>query len=118
VTVQLNQDTAALHDQINNYQLGVGPNVALADCPGAKAGATTFASPVLKFSHYDFGPFVGVKATVSADANLVPGTAPGRYPLTVQCGGKAYTATISVPAPQVSQVPSGAAKAGDGSLAD
>ncbi|WP_020662588.1 hypothetical protein [Amycolatopsis benzoatilytica] len=118
VTVQLNQDTAVLHDQLNVYQRGVGPNLALADCPGATAGATTFSSPVLQFSHYDFGPFIGVKATVSADANLVPGTAPGSYPLTVNCGGKAYTATFSVSAPQVSKVPAGAAKAGDGSLAD
>lgn len=118
VTVQLNQDTAVLHDQLNIYQHGVGPNLALADCPGAKPGATTFSSPALTFSHYDFGPFVGVKATVSADANLAPGTAPGRYPLTVNCGGKPYTATFSVPAPQVSKVPSGAAKAGDGSLAE
>ena len=117
VTVQLNQDTVVLHGQLNVYQRGVGPNLALADCPGAKSGATTFSSPALTFSHYDFGPFVGVKATVAADATLVPGTAPGSYPLTVTCGGKPYTATFTVSAPQVSKVPAGAAKAGDGSLA-
>ncbi len=118
VTVQLNQDTAVLHGQVNVYQRGDDANVALADCPGAQAGATKFSSPVLKFSGYDFGPFVSVRATVSAAAELVPGTAPGRYPLTVACGGKPYTTTFSVPAAQVSRVPAGAAKAGDGSLAE
>ncbi|GAA3539758.1 hypothetical protein GCM10022222_24200 [Amycolatopsis ultiminotia] len=117
VTVQLNQDTVALHGMVDHYQRG-DTNVALADCPGAKPGAVTFSSPVLKFSGYDFGPFIGVKATVSADAELVPGTAAGQYPLTVTCSGKPYTATFSVPAAQVTQVPAGGAKAGDGSLAE
>ncbi|HWD06553.1 MAG TPA: hypothetical protein VG674_29355 [Amycolatopsis sp.] len=116
VTVQLNQDTAVLHGLVDKYQRG-DVNVALADCPGAKAGSTKFSSPVLKFDDYDFGPFIGVKATVSASADLVPGTAAGSYPLTVTCGGKDYTATFSVPAAQVVEVPSGAAKTGDGSLA-
>ncbi|MEV0065063.1 hypothetical protein [Amycolatopsis sp. NPDC050768] len=117
VTVQLNQDTAALHGLVNHFQRGES-NVALADCPGAKAGSTTFSSPVLKFANYDFGPFVGVRATVSADADLVSGTAAGDYPLTVACGGKTYAATFTVPAAQVATVPAGAAKAGDGSLAE
>ncbi|WP_452039152.1 hypothetical protein [Amycolatopsis jiangsuensis] len=117
VTVQLNQDTAALHGMVDHFQRA-DANVALADCPGATPGSTTFSSPVLRFSGYDFGPFVGVKATVSADAELLSGTAAGSYPLTVTCGGKPYTTTFSVPAAQVSQVPSGAAKAGDGSLAE
>ncbi|MEV4600086.1 hypothetical protein AB0K15_22125 [Amycolatopsis sp. NPDC049253] len=117
VTVQLNQDTAALHGLVNHFQRGES-NVALADCPGAKAGSTTFSSPVLKFANYDFGPFLGVHATVSADADLLSGTAAGDYPLTVACGGKTYTATFTVPAAQVATVPAGAAKAGDGSLAE
>ncbi|WP_432849798.1 hypothetical protein ACQPXB_05235 [Amycolatopsis sp. CA-161197] len=117
VTVQLNQDTAALHGLVNHFQRGES-NVALADCPGAKAGSTTFSSPVLKFANYDFGPFIGVNATVSADADLVSGTAAGDYPLTVACGGKTYSATFTVPASQVATVPEGAAKAGDGSLAE
>ncbi|QRP45185.1 hypothetical protein [Amycolatopsis sp. FDAARGOS 1241] len=117
VTVQLNQDTAVLHGMVDKYQRGEA-NVALADCPGAKAGSTTFSSPVLTFASYDFGPFIGVQATVSARAELAPGTAAGAYPLTVSCGGKTYSTTFSVPAAQVAEVPSGAAKAGDGSLAE
>ncbi|MFI5606254.1 hypothetical protein [Amycolatopsis sp. NPDC051903] len=117
VTVQLNQDTVALHGMVGKYQRGEA-NVALADCPGAKAGSTTFSSPVLKFADYDFGPFIGVQATVSAGADLAPGTAAGTYPLTVSCAGKSYSTTFSVPAAQVARVPSGAAKAGDGSLAE
>ncbi|WP_326568312.1 hypothetical protein VSH64_42190 [Amycolatopsis rhabdoformis] len=117
VTVQLNQDTAALHGLVNHFQRGED-NVALADCPGAKSGTATFSSPVLKFSGYDFGPFIGVQATVSADAALAPGTAAGSYPLTITCAGKAYNATFTVPAAQVAEVPAGGAKAGDGSLAE
>ncbi|WP_037366017.1 hypothetical protein [Amycolatopsis orientalis] len=117
VTVQLNQDTAVLHGQVNVYQRGTDPNTALAYCPGAKAGTAEFSSPALKFSQYSYGETVGVKATMSASASLVPGTKPGSYPLTVTCGGKQYRATFTVPAPQVSRVPQGAAKAGDGSLA-
>ncbi|MGW4483654.1 hypothetical protein ACWEOE_07415 [Amycolatopsis sp. NPDC004368] len=117
VTVQLNQDTPAMPGLVNHFQRGED-NVALADCPGANVGSTTFSSPVLKFGNYDFGPFIGVQATVSADAELAPGTAAGDYPLTVACGGKTYTAKFSVPAAQVTKVPAGAAKAGDGSLAE
>ncbi|MET9261166.1 hypothetical protein [Amycolatopsis sp. NPDC004079] len=117
VTVQLNQDTAVRHGQMNAYQRGSDPNLALAYCPGAKAGAATFSSPALAFSQYYYGEMVGVKATMSARANLVPGTKPGSYPLTVTCDGKQYNATFTVPAAQVSRVPQGAAKAGDGSLA-
>lgn len=117
VTVQLNQDTAVLHGQVNAYQRGSDPNVAFAYCPGAKAGTAAFSSPALKFSQYFYGEMVGVKATMSAHANLVPGTKPGSYPLTVTCAGKQYNATFTVPAAQVSRVPQGAAKAGDGSLA-
>ncbi|MGW7538021.1 hypothetical protein [Amycolatopsis sp. NPDC054798] len=117
VTVQLNQDTAVLHGQVNAFQRGSDPNLALAYCPGAKAGTAAFSSPALTFSKYFYGEMVGVKATMSANANLVPGTKPGSYPLTVTCAGKQYTATFTVPAAQVSRVPKGAAKAGDGSLA-
>ncbi|WP_406640864.1 hypothetical protein [Amycolatopsis sp. WGS_07] len=117
VTVQLNQDTAVLHGQVNAYQRGSDPNMAFAYCPGAKAGTATFSSPVLAFSQYFYGEMVGVKATMSAHANLVPGTKPGSYPLTVTCDGKQQTTTFTVPAAQVSRVPKGAAKAGDGSLA-
>jgi hypothetical protein len=116
VSVQLNQDTAG-QQTLNKFQRG-DDNVALAQCPGAKAGATSFSSPVLTFANYDFGPFIGVEATVSADALLVPGTPAGSYPLTVNCGGKPYSAKFTVPAAQVAKVPAGAAKAGDGSLAE
>lgn len=117
VSVQLNLDTAALHGTVNKFQRGED-NVALAQCPGAKAGATSFSSPVLHFENYFFGQMVGVQATVSADALLATGTPAGSYPLTVNCGGKAYSATFTVPAAQVAKVPAGAAKAGDGSLAE
>nr|WP_091624370.1 hypothetical protein [Amycolatopsis saalfeldensis] len=116
VSVQLNQDTAG-QQTLNKFQRG-DDNVALAQCPGAKAGATSFSSPVLTFANYDFGPFIGVEATVSADALLVPGTPAGSYQLTVNCGGKPYSAKFTVPAAQVAKVPAGAAKAGDGSLAE
>lgn len=117
VTVQLNQDTAVLHGQVNAYQRGSDPNLALAYCPGAKEGTAAFSSPALRFSQYFYGEMVGVKATMNAHASLAPGTKPGSYPLTVTCGGKQYNATFTVPAAQVSRVPQGAAKAGDGSLA-
>ena len=117
VSVQLNLDTAVLHGMVNKFQRGED-NLALAQCPGAKAGATSFSSPVLHFEKYYFGEMVGVKATVSANALLVTGTPAGSYPLTVSCGGKAYSATFTVPAAQVTEVPAGAAKAGDGSLAE
>ncbi|MFF0146848.1 hypothetical protein ATK36_2478 [Amycolatopsis sulphurea] len=117
VTVQLNQDTAATQGKVGHFQRG-DVNVALANCAGAKAGSATFSSPVLWFSDYSFGQFVDVKATMGAEAYLVSGTAAGQYPLTVTCGGKSSTTTFSVPAEQVGQVPDGAAKAGDGSLAE
>ncbi|WP_409466777.1 hypothetical protein [Amycolatopsis sp. GA6-003] len=117
VTVQLNRDTAVLHGHVNAYQRGSEPNQAFAYCPGANAGTAEFSSPVLKFSQYFYGEMVGVKATMSAHADLVPGTGPGSYPLTLTCAGKQYSATFTVPAAQVSRVPKGAAKAGDGSLA-
>jgi hypothetical protein len=116
VSVQLNQDTAG-QQTLNKFQRG-DDNVALAQCPGAKAGATTFSSPVLTFANYDFGPFIGVEATVTADALLVPGTPAGSYQLTVNCAGKPYNTKFTVPAAQVAKVPAGAAKAGDGSLAE
>lgn len=116
VSVQLNQDTAG-QQTLNKFQRG-DDNVALAQCPGAKAGATSFSSPVLTFANYYFGPFIGVEATVSANARLVPGTPAGSYQLTVNCGGKPYSAKFTVPDAQVAKVPAGAAKAGDGSLAE
>ncbi|MDT8909528.1 hypothetical protein [Amycolatopsis sp. PS_44_ISF1] len=117
VTVQLNLDTAAQHGMVNEFQRGEA-NVALAQCPGAGAGSASFSSPVLFFEHYNFGPHVGVEANVSADALLLTDTPAGRYPLTVNCGGNTYRATFTVPAAQVDRVPAGAAKAGDGSLAE
>lgn len=119
VTVQLNDDTAYSLGLVNKYVHG-DFNVALAQCPGDGLKApktTTFSSPVLTFGNYDYGPLVGVPANVSADAELKKGTAPGSYPLTVDCNGKSHTAMFTVPPRQVSTVPSGGAKAGDGSMA-
>ncbi|MEV6913279.1 hypothetical protein [Amycolatopsis sp. NPDC051071] len=119
VTVQLNDDTAYDVGLVNKYVHG-DFNVALAQCPGEGLKApksTTFSSPVLTVGKYDYGPLIGVPANVSADVELKAGTAPGSYPLTVNCNGKPYTATFSVPPRQVSAVPSGAARAGDGSMA-
>lgn len=120
VTVQLNDDTAYELGLVNKYVHG-DSNVALARCPGGdglKAPAsTTFSSPVLSIGKYDYGPLIGVPANVSAEVELNDGTAPGSYPLTVNCNGKSYTATFTVPSRQVSAVPSGAAHAGDGSMA-
>ncbi|MFC3451943.1 hypothetical protein [Amycolatopsis speibonae] len=119
VTVQLNDDTAYELGLVNKYVRG-DSNVALAQCPGdgLKAPAsTTFSSPVLSVGKYDYGPLIGVPANVSAEVELKEGTAPGSYPLTVNCNGKSYTATFSVPARQVGAVPSGSAHAGDGSMA-
>ncbi|MFD9894569.1 hypothetical protein ACFWY9_34930 [Amycolatopsis sp. NPDC059027] len=115
VSVQLNADTAAKHGSVNKF-VRDSQNVALAQCPTPKTA--TFSSPVLAFGRYDFGSVMGVQANVSAVAWLNSGTAAGDYPLTVTCEGKSYTATFSVSAPQVEKVPSGAAKAGDGSLAE
>ncbi|EME57613.1 hypothetical protein [Amycolatopsis decaplanina] len=120
VTVQLNDDTAYELGLVNKYVHG-DSNVALAQCPGGDGlkapTSTTFSSPVLSIGKYDYGPLIGVPANVSADVELKEGTAPGSYPLTVNCNGKSYAATFSVPARQVSAVPSGAAHAGDGSMA-
>ncbi|MEV7553031.1 hypothetical protein AB0N89_25765 [Amycolatopsis sp. NPDC089917] len=120
VTVQLNDNTAYDLGLVNKYVHG-DSNVALAQCPGGEAlkapTSTTFSSPVLTIGKYDYGPLIGVPANVSAEVELKAGTAPGTYPLTVDCNGKSYTATFSVPARQVSAVPSGSAHAGDGSMA-
>ncbi|AIG79803.1 Conserved putative secreted protein [Amycolatopsis japonica] len=120
VTVQLNDDTAYELGLVNKYVHG-DANVALAQCPGGDGmkapTSTTFSSPVLTIGKYDYGPLIGVPANVSADVELKAGTAPGSYPLTVNCNGKSYTATFSVPPRQVSAVPAGAAHAGDGSMA-
>ena len=111
--VQLNANTAINQTLVNKYVTDA-PNVALAQCPGDKP---TFVSPVLSFSNYQPGPFMGVDANISADAALKPGTPAGTYPLTVTCGEKSYNTTFSVPAPQVKKVPRGSAHAGDGSMA-
>lgn len=111
--VQLNVNTAINQTLVDKY-VRDAPNVALAKCEGA---SPTFASPVLTFSNYTPGPFMGVDANISADAAIKPGTAAGTYPLTVTCGGQTYRTQFSVPAAQVAKVPSGAAKAGDGSMA-
>ncbi|WP_370311021.1 hypothetical protein [Amycolatopsis sp. WAC 01376] len=119
VTVQLNDDTAYELGLVNKYVHG-DSNVALAQCPGDGLKApksTTFASPVLAIGKYDYGPLIGVPANISAEVTLKEGTAPGSYPLTVNCNGKSYTATFSVPSRQVGAVPAGAAQAGDGSMA-
>jgi hypothetical protein len=113
-SVQLNVNTAINQSLVDKY-VRDAPNVALAKCEGA---SPKFSSPALTFSNYTPGPFMGADANISADAALTPGTPAGTYPLTVTCGGQTYSTQFSVPAPQVSKVPSGAAKAGDGSMAD
>lgn len=112
-SVQLNVNTAINQSLVDKY-VRDAPNVALAKCDGA---SPAFSSPVLTFSNYTPGPFMGADANISADAALKPGTAAGTYPLSVTCGGKSYSTQFSVPAAQVTKVPSGAAKAGDGSMA-
>jgi hypothetical protein len=112
-SVQLNVNTAINQTLVDKY-VRDAPNVALAKCEGA---SPTFSSPVLTFANYFPGPFMGTDANISADATLKPGTEPGTYPLTVTCGGTTYSTQFSVPAAQVAKVPSGAAKAGDGSMA-
>ncbi|MET8851356.1 hypothetical protein [Amycolatopsis sp. NPDC004625] len=112
--VQLNVNTAINQTLVDKY-VRDAPNVALAKCDGA---SPKFASPVLSFSNYTPGPFMGTDANISADVELKPGTGAGSYPLTVTCGGQTYSTQFTVPAAQVAKVPSGAAKAGDGSMAD
>jgi hypothetical protein len=112
-SVQLNVNTAINQSLVDKY-VRDAPNVALAKCEGA---SPAFSSPVLTFTNYTPGPFMGADANISADAALEPGTAAGTYPLTVTCGGKSYSTRFSVPAAQVTKVPAGAAKAGDGSMA-
>lgn len=112
-SVQLNVNTAINQTLVDKY-VRDAPNVALAKCEGA---SPKFSSPVLTFSNYTPGPFMGADANISADVALNPGTRAGTYPLTVTCGSQTYSTQFSVPAPQVSKVPSGAAKAGDGSMA-
>lgn len=123
-TVQLNADTAVSHGLVNKYVLN-DFNVALGQCvtPGSlnAPASTAFSSPVLTFANYAFQPTLGVTANVSADADLKPGTRPGNYPLTMLCNGKPYSATFTVPKPvekQVTKVPVGAVRAGDGSTAE
>ncbi|MEU5266377.1 hypothetical protein [Amycolatopsis sp. NPDC021455] len=111
--VQLNVNTAINSTLVDKY-VRDAPNVALAKCEGA---SPKFASPVLTFSNYTPGPFMGVDANISADVQLKPGTGAGTYPLTVTCGSQTYSTQFTVPASQVAKVPSGAAKAGDGSMA-
>ncbi len=112
-SVQLNVNTAINQTLVDKY-VRDAPNVALAKCDGA---SPAFSSPVLTFSNYTPGPFMGADANISADAALKPGIGAGTYPLTVTCGDQTYRTQFTVPAPQVSKVPSGAAKAGDGSMA-
>jgi hypothetical protein len=112
-SVQLNVNTAVNQSLVDKY-VRDAPNVALAKCEGA---SPAFSSPVLAFSNYTPGPFMGADANISADVELKPGTAAGTYPLTVTCGGQTYSTKFTVPAAQVAKVPSGAAKAGDGSMA-
>ena len=111
--VQLNVNTAVNQTLVNKY-VRDAPNVALGKCTGDKP---TFDSPVLTFSNYTPGPFMGVDANVSADVTLKPGTPAGSYELTVSCSEGSYSTQFTVPAAQVAKVPSGAAKAGDGSMA-
>ncbi|MEU4251883.1 hypothetical protein AB0F15_31145 [Amycolatopsis sp. NPDC026612] len=111
--VQLNVNTAINQTLVNKY-VRDAPNVALAKCEGP---SPTFSSPALTFTNYTPGPFMGVDANISADTELKPGTAAGTYPLTVTCGGQTYRTQFTVSAAQVAKVPSGAAKAGDGSMA-
>ena len=111
--VQLNVNTAVNTTLVNKY-VRDAPNVALAKCEGA---SPKFDSPALTFSNYTPGPFMGVDANISADVQLKPGTAAGTYSLTVTCGSQTYSTQFTVPASQVAKVPSGAAHAGDGSMA-
>ncbi|MEU4520952.1 hypothetical protein AB0F52_19885 [Amycolatopsis sp. NPDC024027] len=111
--VQLNVNTAINQSLVDKY-VRDAPNVALAKCEGP---SPAFSSPALTFTNYTPGPFMGADANISADAELKPGTPAGTYPLTVTCGGQTYTTQFTVPASQVAKVPSGAAKAGDGSMA-
>ena len=122
-TVQLNSDTAVTHGLANKYVPG-DFNVALGLCPapGSEKAptSTTFSSPVLAFTNYAFNPTMGVKANVTADAELKPGTGAGSYQITMNCNGKSFNATFTVPGSaeqQVRKVPEGAARAGDGSMA-
>jgi hypothetical protein len=122
-TVQLNSDTAVTHGLANKY-VPNDFNVALGLCPtpGSEKAptSTTFSSPVLSFTNYAFNPTMGVKANVTADAELKPGTGAGSYQITMNCNGKSYNATFTVPGSveqQVRKVPEGAARAGDGSMA-
>lgn len=112
-SVQLNVNTAINQTLVDKY-VRDAPNVALAKCDGT---SPAFSSPVLTFTNYTPGPFMGADANISADAELKPGTAAGTYPLSVTCGGKTYDTQFTVAAAQVTKVPSGAAKAGDGSMA-
>ncbi|WP_410607670.1 hypothetical protein [Amycolatopsis sp. lyj-109] len=112
-SVQLNVNTAINQTLVDKY-VRDAPNVALAKCEGP---SPTFSSPALTFANYTPGPFMGADANISADVELKPGTAAGTYPLTVTCGSQTYTTQFTVPAAQVAKVPSGAAKAGDGSMA-
>ncbi|WIX87703.1 hypothetical protein [Amycolatopsis sp. DG1A-15b] len=112
-SVQLNVNTAINQTLVDKY-VRDAPNVALAKCDGP---SPAFSSPALTFTNYTPGPFMGADANISADAELKPGTEAGTYPLTVTCGGQTYTTQFTVPAAQVAKVPSGAAKAGDGSMA-
>ncbi|KDN18352.1 hypothetical protein [Amycolatopsis rifamycinica] len=112
-SVQLNVNTAINQSLVDKY-VRDAPNVALAKCEGP---SPAFSSPVLTFTNYTPGPFMGADANISADVELKPGTAAGTYPLTVTCGSQTYTTQFTVPAAQVAKVPSGAAKAGDGSMA-
>jgi hypothetical protein len=122
-TVQLNADTAVSHGLINKYT-NDDFNVALGECADAGSPnapkSTTFSSPVLTFANYAYQPTMGVNANVTADAQVKPGTAAGSYQLTMTCNGKPYNATFTVPeeaVKQVRKVPSGGARAGDGSMA-
>ncbi|MET8998856.1 hypothetical protein [Amycolatopsis sp. Hca4] len=112
-SVQLNVNTAINQTLVDKY-VRDAPNVALAKCDGP---SPAFSSPVLTFANYTPGPFMGADANISADVELKPGTAAGTYPLSVTCGSQTYTTQFTVPAAQVARVPSGAAKAGDGSMA-
>ena len=112
-SVQLNVNTAINQTLVDKY-VRDAPNVALAKCEGP---SPKFSSPVLTFSNYTPGPFMGADANISADVELAPGTTAGTYPLTVTCGGQTYSTKFTVPAAQVAKVPTGAAKAGDGSMA-
>ncbi|WP_020668187.1 hypothetical protein [Amycolatopsis nigrescens] len=120
-SVQLNQDTAAATGLVNKYSFD-DVNVALGGCLAPAAGtltapdSTRFSSPVLRFSDYTFEPFASAPGNVSATAELVAGTAPGSYPLTMSCNGQDHTVTFTVER-QVRKVPDGAVSAGGGGTA-